>query len=126
MKTEKIKTEQIVNLTPHELVLFVGGNTIKFPSEGVIRVSEVTEVVQNEPMRVVRKKLSNVDDAGLELVKEHIKKGKYVVVSMLTAKALKEQLTKDEQKHILIVGETVRDERGRIIGAKSLAVVDTL
>jgi len=119
----------IINMTPHQVTL-VGakGKKVVLESEGVVRVREETREigtieVEGEEITLIRKELSDIDDSDLKKVKEILQRGDAVLVSLLTAKALKKHLSEEEQKRVLIIGRTLRDESGRIIGADALSPI---
>lgn len=103
---------KIVNLTPHEIIL-IG---IKIPPEATpARVSEKTEVVDllewsGIQLHVIKKEFGEIQNLP-EPQPDTI-----FVASLLVAQAAK-------RRDVLAIGEAVRDEKGNIVGAKSLAVV---
>ena len=114
----------IINLTPHDIVIVdVEGNEIVIPRSGfVARVTEkIVETgemdVDGHKVKLGRKELGDIDTETLNRVKEEIKKGNKVLVSLAFAQKLKDYLTKDELENVLIVVNVVRDEQGRIRGA---------
>lgn len=100
---------KILNLTPHEINI-VGKDPI--PSSGAVRVSEKTEVIgEINGIPVIKKSFGKVE--GLPNEQADTK----IIVSLLVAQAAK------GRSDLLVVGETIRNEKGQVIGAKSLAVV---
>jgi len=123
------KDIKISNLTPHAINIKCGDEMVSINSQGVVRVNEVTEVVNEiKGIKIIRKKLSGLSEDAIKLIKDSLNNSDLVIVSMLTAKAIKESgaFTDEELKKIVIVGKTLRDQQGRIIGADSLAMIDTL
>ena len=112
----------IVNLTPHT-VSIVGedGELIAtFPSEGIARAQQTdvptgTLVVDGHELPLVR------TDFGAPVDLPEPEEGVYLVISIITANAAKAagRPTGD----LLITSNPVRDESGRIIGARQFAVV---
>lgn len=104
---------EIVNLTPHPIVLIDDIGIIEtIPASGIVaRASEESEAVSGYPFPVFRKKYGSVQ--GLP----EPEPGVFYVVSALTAQAC------PERNDVLIVNDTVRDESGRIIGCRSFAHV---
>ncbi len=124
MKKEQIKLNKIVNLTPHDITIVSGeGKNTILKSMGIVRVNESSEVIgEIEGIKVIKKTLSNVQKEAVEKIRNILKDPEAaVIVSSLTARALKEELSKEELKRTLIIGNTVRDASGRVIGANALA-----
>lgn len=106
------------NLTPHAITYIRDdGTSVSFPSQGVARAAQTTELV------------GEVD--GIRLTKSHFgapvdlpewQDDTMLIVSLATAKAAIEHGRRADD--LVIVNETVRDESGRIIGCRSLAVVE--
>ena len=116
MSEEKEKTlkkiKKIKNLTPHE-VRIVGerGKEISsFPSQGVIRLAEKREKIGDvNGIPIFRKRFG-----GSDLPPE--REGIYYIVSLPVAQAF------PERKDFLVPDQLVRDNQGRVIGARSFAV----
>lgn len=107
----------IKNLTPHEIKILVGEK-------------EIVLAASSSPARVemTREKVGEVELNGVKIPVNQAKLGKVVnlpeptdnviyIVSRQVAEAC------PQRQDLLIVDETVRDEKSRIIGAKSLARV---
>jgi len=109
---EEGKNEKIINLTPHEVRLVDDeGNTIAvFPSEGVVRLSEHREKIAEINGISVYKKTFGAAELPPQ------KEGVYYIVSLPVAQAF------PERDDFLIPDQLVRDEKGRVIGARSFAV----
>ena len=108
-KNEKVK---VINLTPHEVRLInEEGNTIAvFPSEGVVRLSEHREkIAEINNIPVYRKRFGST-----ELPQK--KANTYYIVSLPVAQAF------PERDDFLVPDQLVRDEKGRVIGARSFAI----
>jgi hypothetical protein len=102
--------EEIINLSPHPLVLMDdGGNEIeRIPSSGAARVREErTKAGEIGGVEVFDKSYSGVE--GLPEPSE----GTYYYVSSVVASAA------SGREDLLTAGEFVRDEEGRIRGIKS-------
>lgn len=112
----------IRNLTPHE-VSIVGedGNVIaKFESEGIARAQQTdvptgTLAVDGVELTLVR------TEFGAPVDLPEPEEGVYLVISIITANAAKAagRPTGD----LLITSNPVRDDSGRIVGARQFAVV---
>ena len=123
---KKIKLEKLKNLTPHTIVLVCGnGKNIEIKSDGVIRVAETTEKIgEIEGIAVIKKHLSEIPQQSIEMIRNVLSDEEAaIIVSMLTAKKLKEMsvLSEEELSRVFIIGQTIRDENGRVIGASALA-----
>ena len=103
---------KIINLTPHELSFVLGDAEIKIPPSGqVARMTEKTEIIGDvDGIPIIRKKFGEVE--GLPEPRENT----FYIASLLAAQAAK-------RADVLAIGETVRNGKGQIVGAKSLAMV---
>ena len=109
---------KIINLTPHD-INFVGATIdgdIVFPSAGIARAEEITEQLDAiwdgyNRFPVVKKKFGRVSNLPEQ------QKNTFYIVSVIVANAL------PERSDLLIVSETVRNEKGQIMGCKSFAHV---
>lgn len=109
----------IHNLTPHDVVLLDNaGEVIRtFKSEGVARAKQETvECGFIEDVRIVR--MSFGEPVGLPAVEE----GQYYIVSAMTVASAKQYGR--SVCDLLLTADAVRDESGRIIGCKALALAD--
>jgi len=117
---------KIVNLTPHEIdFMLEDGTEIKIPPSGrVARLEEETKVIgEIDGIPVVQKQLKILQ--GLPEPQPDT----IYIVSLVVAQKVKEMNQYHTAKHefskirddIYIIGESIRDEAGRIVGAKSLA-----
>ena len=111
------KEENIVNLTPHEITL--GGE--KIPASGQLaRVKEKVHIVSilnigDLEIPVIRKSFGAVEGlAGPE-------QGTIYIVSRIVISALEKSGDIEIRPDVFSIGETTRDENGRINGAISLA-----
>jgi hypothetical protein len=101
---------KIINLSPHDLVIYKGDNKINtIPSSGNARVEEEkTKTGEINGVPVYKKSYSKVK--GLPTEQEDT----YYYVSSLVA-------ANSDRDDLLVPGEFVRDENGRIFGIKSFA-----
>lgn len=123
-------TGKIVNLTPHEVVLFdqEGKNEIaRYPASGVVARVSTTEKVVGELEGVP---LVNTEYGEVTGLPSEPEPGTYYVVSILVAQAVQSNHEMYEKfKGRILVPNTsptplgvVRDEQGRIRGVKSFIV----
>lgn len=107
-------TKIIINLTPHELTLCkTDGSVIeRIPSSGVIRVHETSRVVDSiNGIDIIEKVFGDLE--GLPEPQD----GVVYYVSAIAAQAAKTLGRKD----ILLGGDSVRNDKGQIIGITSFA-----
>lgn len=105
---------RLINLTPHDITIVGDDKNLVIPSTGVARVAPTTDVVgtvvvDGFTIPMTKTKFGQVN--GLPEPQADT----LFVVSRLVAEAL------PMRDDLVIVNQTVRDEQGRIIGAKSLA-----
>ena len=99
----------IINLTPHEINI-VGLDPI--PSSGSVRVVETSHVIDSvNGIDIIVKKYGVVEGMPDPI------HDTYFVVSLMVA----QQLT--HRDDVLTVGDTIRNEKGQIIGAKNFAQI---
>ena len=107
---------KLVNLTPHPVVLIRDGGAIEIPPSGVVpRLREIVEDTGDtvEGVPIVRKGYGEIQ--GLPDPEPDT----YYIVSALVAQAARARgLGRDD---LLIPDDLVRDEQGRVIGARRLA-----
>jgi hypothetical protein len=123
---------RIINLTLHPINLEINGKIIEIPNESfALRVSEEvkelgTILTEKGEVKRIRKKLTEIPEEQILELKKKIWNGNnqinIVIVSLLAGMKLKEdkRLSLAEKSAIYVIGETIRDEKGRVIGAKSL------
>jgi hypothetical protein len=100
----------IRNFTPHPINL--GDREI--PSEGIIRCQEIVEIVgEFEGVELIKKTFGALE--GLPEYDENT----LIVASIIAATAAKTIGRND----VVVPGEVIRDEQGRIIGCKNLAIL---
>lgn len=113
MEDGKMKRTKLNNLTPHEVkIVNEKGNVIKtFPrSQSPVRLESETKRVGT---------LNEIPLSKTEMGAGNLppkKEGQYYIVSRTVQSAY------PDRADLLIPNETVRDEKGRIVGCKSLAV----
>jgi hypothetical protein len=103
---------QLVNLTPHDVVLSPeGGASQSIPSSGVARVKVVQAGLRGTqfPVEVVREHFSSQTD-GLPAPQEGVA---YIVSAMV-------QDANPTRDDLYVPTNLVRDEQGRIVGARAL------
>lgn len=110
----KMRVDKIVNLTPHPIKIIVGDKSIVVePTSPPARLQESTENIGSISINgidipVIKKYLGNVSG-----VPEPVD-GVIYIVSLPVASAM-------NRKDVLAIGESIRDEKGNVIGAKSLS-----
>ncbi|MEN0661416.1 hypothetical protein NST11_18980 [Caldifermentibacillus hisashii] len=108
---------KIVNLTPHSLNILVDGKDIVIPPSGTVaRAATVRKqigsiTIDGVDIPINKTVLGDID--GLPAPADDT----IYVVSMLVAQAV------PDRDDVFIVDDAVRDDQGRIIGAKALAHV---
>ena len=110
---------ELVNMTPHPVTVYqMDGTTpvVTVPSSGMVRVAETVRALSEEegdvPIVSIERNPSQIE--GLP----DYNGNRYVIVSDLAYQAAK-PLGRDD---LLRPGPAVRDESGRIIGCKGLAI----
>lgn len=98
----------IRNLTPHAVNLLIDGMWEEIPPEGVVpRVSKKQETIEQGPIKVVREIFGEIQDLPEP-------NGDWLIVSQLCCAAAPTRVD------LYYPTDLVRDESGRIIGAKAL------
>lgn len=115
----------IHNMTPHLITIVVGGVSVSFPSEGIIRATQRDEQVGEVETDLV----VGAGSAGFTIpvfkstfgapegVPEKLD-GIYIV-SSLAFQSLK--AAGYDMSHFVVPSGTIRDEQGRIVGCKGFA-----
>jgi hypothetical protein len=102
---------KIRNFTPHPIN--IEGQEV-IVSEGIIRCREIVEVIgEHAGVQLIKKTFGELE--GLPEPEE----GTIFVVSIIAATAAKELGRID----CVVPGEVIRDEEGRIVGCKNLAII---
>lgn len=102
----------IINLTPHEVLVYWEDNVAKFPSQGVARLTDVAEqegFINGVPLVTVR----GGEEYGLPEEEE----GTVYIVSRVLAQAF----AGTEREDLVFPFGEIRDHHGRIIAVTSLA-----
>lgn len=106
----------LINLTPHDIVIFVGNKRILIPkSDLTLRVKSETISVGNIKYGSDLISITETKFLGVDNLPEK-KDGVFYIVSLLTCQAC------PDRDDFLIPNESVRDENGLIIGCKSLSI----
>ena len=102
----------ILNYTPHTVnIVNSGGEKIQdFPPMGEARCRQTTKVIGN----ITGIPITSATFGEVEGLPKEVE-GTYYIVSRLIRQAL------PNRKDLLVPNELVRDEKGKIIGCKSLA-----
>lgn len=105
---------KIVNLTPHELVIYSEEKEIKrIPSSGIVRVKEENEKIgEINSIPIFKKRYTRSE--GLPEPEEDT----FYFVSLIVAQA------NPQRDDLLLSSDLVRDENGRILGCKSFAQIN--
>lgn len=104
---------EIINLTPHSLLIYKDGEKIKeIPSSGIVRVEE-EKIKIGEILGVSVYKIKYTKSKGLPEPKKDI----FYFVSVIVAQA---NLHRND---LLLSSDLIRDENGRILGCSSFAVL---
>jgi hypothetical protein len=112
-----MKVEKIVNLTPHPVNIQTDSNTIEIPPSGKIArcVESITELepieYQEHHIKAQVKSFGKIENlSGPE-------DGVIYVVSLPVAQATK------NRRDVFTIGDAIRNEKGQVIGAKTLAII---
>lgn len=109
----KIQNQELINLTPHEVTLFLpDGEKLEIPPSGqVLRVgAKLQEIGRISGLPIERKTLGTVEG---EIPPEI--PGTWYITSSIAAQAI--------GREDMLIPSPVRDPSGRIIGAKGFFVV---
>ena len=108
---------RIINLTPHTLNLIVNNKEVRILPSGIIARCEVTrQQIDSIMFNDVEIPVNRTIFGRVENLPEP-KKDTIYVVSSLVAQAV------PHRNDVFIPDDTIRDEQGRIIGARALAKV---
>lgn len=115
---------KIINLTPHEIVYIKADGTKEtFPSNGNLRADRVEmSRVEKDGFAICEYLYRRQDmDENVErlLIENADNKDCYFIVSKITMEALRELDV--DTSNFLIVGETVKDDSGKVIGCRSFS-----
>jgi len=116
---------KLINLTPHRIVLLSseGPVTLEPDAQGrVVRAEEIKEVVGEVTVDGVSIPLVRMAHGKPSFIPE-LGDDEVAVVSVIAARALVRERP-DLRGRVVAVGELIRDDSGRVLGAKSLVVVE--
>jgi len=126
---------KIINLTLHPINLEIEGKLVEIENEPfALRITESIEelgdiITDKGKVKRIRKKLTEIPDEQIKELKKKIWNGSneinIIIVSYLAGLKLKEdsRLSLAEKSAIYVIGETIRDEKGRVVGAKNLVSI---
>jgi len=103
----------ILNMTPHDIKIVGDSGKVEsiFPSNGLIRLSvQTVEIGHQDGVRLTKSEFGEPE--GLP----EFEAGTFYIVSQLVKAAL------PDRKDLLVPAEMVRDDKGQIIGCRSLGV----
>ena len=108
---------QLINLTPHDItILFEDGTILKVPASGTVaRVASTNDTVggvMTDAGTIPVKAVTYGEVTGLP--EPDPEKAQYFLVSSLVAARV------PDRRDVLVPGDFVRDEKGNIIGCRSL------
>jgi hypothetical protein len=110
---------QLINLTPHAINLIVNGGTITIPPSGqVLRAEETATVQFHLTLPEGEVPVKKMEFGAPNFIPEQMP-DTYYIVSALAAQALRRH--QPDRNDFLIVADSVRDDQGRIVGARALA-----
>jgi hypothetical protein len=111
-----MKVEKIVNLTPHPVNIQTDSNTIEIPPSGKIArcVESITELepieYQEYHIKAIIKQFGKVENLP------EPENGVIYIVSLPVSQAVK-------RPDVFTIGDAIRNEKGQVIGAKTLAII---
>lgn len=109
----------IINLTPHAINLIdTDGNVHVIPASGIVAraVQKTVEAGNLDTIRLVRTAF------GAPIDLPDPEEGVYYIVSAILVSSAR--AAGRTVADLLLLADTVRDEQGRIVGCKALALVD--
>jgi hypothetical protein len=115
IKMESKNSVELINLTPHDIVLIVGDDRVVIPRSGnILRLPESiseSETVNYDGREIllVTKTLQIADARALPVVTN-----RYYIVSLPIAQAI-------ARSDFLVPDDPIRDSEGRVVGCKRLA-----
>lgn len=114
----KITQMQLVNLTPHTVIVFDGDTVVlSIESSGVARVSSDTEVVGYLQVGGVAVPQTHTIFGKIEGLPEPTPGVGYIVSNMIVSALAQQGIHRDD---LFTPGLQVRDDQGRVIGCQSL------
>jgi len=108
---------EIINLTPHDVVLVLGEEKVVFPSSGIVARCKTTRQTVNIIKVNGRDIAINKTIFGEVENLPQPKADTMYIVSSLVAQAAK------DRDDLIIPDDTVRDDKGAIVGCKAFAKV---
>nr|DAV29563.1 MAG TPA: hypothetical protein [Caudoviricetes sp.] len=110
----------IVNLTPHPLMIFDGECKYSpIPSSGVVRVSQIVEQTGEVAGIPVYETVFGSDIEGLPELYDDGDEVRIYVVSRIAAEAIREE--SPDWSGVYFPGQAVRDADGKIVGCNGLS-----
>ena len=107
---------RVINKTPHEIIVIKQGGNVIFPIEGQpARVESKTVIVESIQCEQGAVPVVDVTFSGVTQNLPEKQVGTIYIVSMITCQA------NPDRSDLYVVGDTVRDTSGRIIGTRALA-----
>jgi len=112
-----MKVSRIINLTPHPVNIQTDSSIIEIPPSGKVErcVESITEIepIEHNGIRIRAQvkafgKVENLPEA---------ENGVIYVVSLPVAQAVK------NRPDVFTIGDAIRNEKGQVIGAKTLAII---
>lgn len=103
---------KIINLTPHEVTIVNGDNKLIYDPSGVIARVTAKTVYTGEVINSFIP-VSKTEYGEVENLPEY-EEGTVYIVSSLVAQRV------PDRKDVFIPNESIRDEKGRIVGCRSL------
>ncbi|NNG67530.1 hypothetical protein [Caldanaerobacter subterraneus] len=109
---------KLVNLTPHEITLILEGGELHIPPSGTVARCTTNRVtVEEVHIDGLKIPINKTEFGEVENLPEP-EEGTYFIVSAIVAQAMS-----GKRSDLLIPDDAVRDEQGRIVGARALARV---
>ena len=107
-----------INLTPHDVnYIHDDGRVETFPSQGVARASQTTELIGTvDGLRITKSSFGKPVDLP------DFQEGVNLIVSLMTISAAKQYGRRTDD--LLVTNEAVRNDAGQIIGCRSFGQVD--
>jgi hypothetical protein len=123
MVLKEVVKMKLVNLTPHPVVLVVEGGTVEIPPSGyTARAKETRElagILEDKNLSIPLYRIRYGEPEGIP----EIEPDAFYIVSSLAAQSVKTHFPPDIAERFVVVTDPVRDENGRIVGARALTLV---
>ena len=119
---------KIANLTPHEITIFkTNGEKIIVPTSGfVLRVKENLNITGTlNGIKVGYKGFDGFSEDDIERLNKYLEENDIVIVSALVAKHIKMNYLRELNNiaRLYFIGNTIRDDSGKVVGADVLCPV---